>query len=84
MTIEGSPANRAELHDINAKREAVVVRQATHLSNIVEQDHRTIKSITQLMLGFKTFSRTRIVSWRQMHLIAMGQMQRPDKAIHSL
>ncbi|MCY1260005.1 hypothetical protein D9M68_100560 [compost metagenome] len=81
MTIEGSPANRAELHDINAKREAVVVRQATHLSNIVEQDHRTI---TQLMLGFKTFSRTRIVSWRQMHLIAMGQMQRPDKAIHSL
>ena len=31
------------------------VRQVKYLNNIVEQDHRSIKKITNSMLGFKAF-----------------------------
>ena len=34
---------------------SVVVRQVKYLNNIVEQDHRAIKRVTKLMLGFKSF-----------------------------
>ncbi len=41
VTIDGSPANLAALHDINAEREApIAIRQVKYLNNIVEQDHR--------------------------------------------
>jgi IS6 family transposase len=32
-----------------------LIRQAKYLNNIVEQDHRFIKKITNPMLGFKSF-----------------------------
>jgi len=32
------------------------IRQIKYLNNIVEQDHRGIKRITNLMMGFKSFS----------------------------
>lgn len=31
------------------------IRQCKYLNDIVEQDHRWIKRITRLMLGFKSF-----------------------------
>jgi putative transposase len=34
----------------------IIVRQIKYLNNIVEQDHRSIKRITNPMLGFKTLN----------------------------
>ena len=31
------------------------IRQIKYLNNIIEQDHRGIKSITKPMMGFKSF-----------------------------
>jgi transposase-like protein len=78
VTIDGSPANLAALHDINAEREApIVIRQIKYLNNIVEQDHRAIKRLTRPMLGFKDFRCARILlgGIELMHMIAKGQMQ---------
>ena len=33
----------------------IEMRQSKYLNNLVEQDHRAVKRITQPMLGFKTF-----------------------------
>jgi IS6 family transposase len=35
------------------------LRQNKHLNNRVEQDHRSIKLIVKLMMGFKTFNNAR-------------------------
>jgi IS6 family transposase len=35
------------------------LRQSKYLNNIIEQDHRNIKRITRLMMGFKTFNSAR-------------------------
>ncbi len=34
----------------------VEIRQVKYLSNIIEQDHRSIKRIVRSMLGFQSFS----------------------------
>ncbi|MGO4811722.1 IS6 family transposase [Cupriavidus sp. 2MCAB6] len=81
VTIDGSPANLAALHDINAEREApTVIRRSKYLNNIVEQDHRAIKRLTRPMLGFKDFRCARILlgAIELMHMIAKGQMKCPD------
>jgi transposase-like protein len=78
VTIDGSPANLAALHDINAERKApIAIRQVKYLNNIVEQDHRAIKRLTRPMLGFKDFRCARILlgGIELMHMIAKGQMQ---------
>ncbi|MGO4157001.1 IS6 family transposase [Cupriavidus sp. YAF13] len=83
VTVDGSPANLAALHDINAERETpIAIRQVKRLNNIVEQDHRAIKRITRPMLGFKAFRCARIVlgGIELMHMIAKGQMHRSGGA----
>lgn len=37
------------------KKDKIGIRQIKYLNNIVEQDHRFIKRIAKLTLGFKTF-----------------------------
>src|SRR5207253_3553566 len=86
VTIDGSPANLAALHDINAEREApIVIRQSKYQNNIVEQDHRAIKRIARPMLGFKAFRCARILHGgiELMHMVAKGQMQRSGWATAS-
>jgi transposase-like protein len=78
VTIDGSPANRAALRDLNAEREVpVAIPQVKYLNNIVEQDHRVIKRLTRPMLGFRDFRCARILlgGIELMHMIAKGQMQ---------
>jgi putative transposase len=56
----------------------VKIRQCKYLNNIVEQDHRWIKRITRLMLGFKSF-RTAQSTLAGVELVAMlkkGQMKK--------
>lgn len=58
VTIDDSPTNLAALHDISAKREAlIVVRQTKHLNNIVEQDFRAVKHNARPKVRFKDFRR---------------------------
>jgi transposase-like protein len=51
------------------------VRSSKYLNNLVEQDHRNIKSRTNVMLGFKRFrsAATTIAGIELMHRIRKGQ-----------
>jgi putative transposase len=46
------------------------------LNNLVEQDHRAVKRITRLMLGFKSFAAAHntLVGIELMHMIKKRQM----------
>jgi putative transposase len=65
VTIDKSGANNAGLNAINLQLVVyallgcplmqINIRQIKYLNNIVEQDHRGIKRITNSMMGFKAF-----------------------------
>ena len=82
MTIDGSASNLAALHDINAVREtAMTIRKTKYLSNIVEQDHRTVKRIVNSMLGFKNFRCAAfLLGGIKLMQIAKGQCGKQDTA----
>ncbi len=57
ITIDGSAANKAAIEEYNSKNNTSIdVRQVKYLNNIVEQDHRDIKQITNSILGFKSLN----------------------------
>ena len=78
VTMDKSGSNKAAIDQIIEDREGVeiVVRQIKYLNNIVEQDHRAIKRITQPMLGFKSFKAAKniLAGIELMHMIRKGQM----------
>ena len=77
VTVDKSGANLAALVAVNAERETPIrIRQCKYLNNIVEQDHRAIKSIVKPMMGFKDFRCARIIlsGIEIMHVIRKGQM----------
>jgi putative transposase len=56
IVIDKSGANTAAIHSVNAGACLdIELRQSKYLNNIVEQDHRAVKRITNPMLGFKSF-----------------------------
>ena len=57
----------------------IELRQSKYLNNIVEQDYRAVKRITDPMLGFKSFwSAQRLISGIEtMHMIKKGQLHCP-------
>jgi transposase-like protein len=54
----------------------IELRQAKYLNNIVEQDHRAIKRMTQPMPGFKSFwsAAITLAGIEIMHMIRKGQL----------
>lgn len=71
-------ANKAAIDEINASLNMLItVRPVKYLNNIIEQDHRAIKRLTRLMLGFKSFrSAVNVpagVELMHMHMIRKGQ-----------
>jgi len=53
----------------------VEILQVKYLNNLIEQDHRFIKKITKLMMGFKAFhSATTIEGIETAHTIQKGQL----------
>lgn len=54
----------------------VEIRQVKYLNNILEQDHRFIKRITNPMMGFKAFhsASATIARIEVAHLIRKGQI----------
>ncbi len=56
INIDKSGANAAAIVSYNVEHgTTITIRQCKYLNNIVEQDHRGVKRITRLMLGFKSF-----------------------------
>jgi putative transposase len=56
INIDKSGANTAGIKDYNAdKGTNIEIRQCKYLNNIVESDHRKIKTITKPMMGFQSF-----------------------------
>ena len=80
ITIDKSGANTAAIESVKADACVnILMRQNKYLNNIVEQDHRGVKRVTQPMLGFKSFWSARIViaAITTMHMIRKGQMDCP-------
>jgi transposase-like protein len=75
ITIDKSGANTAAIESLKADACVdIELRQSKYLNNIVEQDHRAIKRITCLMLGFKSFWSARIIiaGIETMHMLRKG------------
>ena len=81
IAIDKSGANTAAIESVKADACVdILMRQNKYLNNVVEQDHRAVKRITDLMLGFKSFWSARILlsGIETMHVIKKGQMDCPD------
>ncbi len=71
INIDKSGANKASIKAFNkANNRRIEIRQCKYLNNIVEQDHRNIKRITNAMLGFKNFWCTQ-ATLKGIELVAM-------------
>ena len=80
ITIDKSSANTAAIESVKANAYVyILMRQNDYLNNIIDQDHRTVKRVSQPMLGFKSFCSARILigGIETMHMIRKGQMDRP-------
>ncbi|QDY70378.1 DDE-type integrase/transposase/recombinase (plasmid) [Qingshengfaniella alkalisoli] len=82
VVIDKSGANLAGLlatnvvHKITVSAPLVDILQVKFLNNIIEQDHRFIKRITRLMLGFKSFeaAQATLKGIEAAHMIRKGQV----------
>lgn len=80
--IDGSGANLAGLRTVSVilkftgSGRTVEIRQVKYLNNILEQDHRFIKRITNPMKGFKAFhsASATIAGIEVAHMIRKGQI----------
>ena len=80
ITIDKSAANTAAIRSINADACLdIELRQSKYLNNIVEQDHRAVKRITNPMMGFKSFwsAQKLIAGIETMHMVKKGQLHCP-------
>ena len=87
ITIDGSAANKSALEEYNNENgTSIEIRQVKYLNNIVEQDHRGIKRITNSMLGFKSFDSASITlnGIEIVHTLRKGQLAMQDISVQSL
>ena len=78
ITLDGYAASHRavrEMKEDGLLPEDTKVRSSKYLNNLIEQDHRNIKSRTSVMLGFKRFRSAAIVlaGIELMHRIRKGQ-----------
>jgi len=77
ITIDGSDANEAAIKRYNKEHGTnIIIRRVKYSNNIVEQDHRGSKRVTQPMLGFKSFEAAQdtLVGIELMHMIKKRQL----------
>jgi putative transposase len=77
IAIDQGGANTAALkHYDRSPKTAIILRHSKYLNNIVEQEHRAVKRLTGLMLGFKSFwaARCTIAGIEVVHAICKGQL----------
>jgi transposase-like protein len=78
ITLDGYAASHRAVREMKVEGllpEGTKVRFSKHLNNLVEQDHRNIKSKTHVMLGFKKLKNAVITlaGVELMHRIRKGQ-----------
>ena len=78
ITLDGYAASHRAVREMIADGrlpEETKVRSSKYLNNLIEQEHRNIKSRTNVMLGFKRFrsAATTISGIELMHRIRKGQ-----------
>ena len=76
ITIDKSGANTAAIKSVfDDACLDIELRQAKYLNNIIGQNHRAVKRITDPMLGFKSFwsAQKLITGIETMHLLNKGQ-----------
>lgn len=81
ITVDKNPAYPPAINDLKDDQRMPVgtqIRQIKYLNNIVKQDHRAIKKITNPMLGFKSFNSARktLKGIEAMHMIKKGQVDK--------
>jgi len=87
ITIDGSASNKAAIEEFNNDNDtAIEIRQVKYLNNIVEQDHRGIKRITNSILGFKSFDSATITlnGIEMVHMLRKRQLQSQDNSVRNL
>lgn len=76
INIDKSGANTAGIEDYNEKKKTKIeIRQCKYLNNIVEQDHRHVKKITNPMMGFQSFQSAKkvLVGIEMVAMLRKGQ-----------
>ena len=78
ITLDGYAASHRAVREMKADGvlpEDTTLRQSKYLNNLIEQDHRNIKSRVNVMLGFKRFKNAAITiaGIELMHGIRKGQ-----------
>jgi transposase-like protein len=77
ITLDGCAASHRAVREMKADGpppEDTKIRSSKYLNNLIEQDHRKVKSRTNVMLGFKRLrSATTISGIELMHRIRKGQ-----------
>lgn len=78
ITLDGYAASHRAVREMKADGllpEDTKVRSSKYVNNLVEQDHRNIKSRTEIMLGFKRFrsAAVTLAGIELMHCIRKGQ-----------
>ncbi|NQZ68905.1 MAG: IS6 family transposase [Lentisphaeria bacterium] len=79
INIDKSGSNKACIKQFNNDHnKRIKIRQCKYLNNIIEQDHRRIKRITRLMLGFKNFhsAQSTLAGIELMAMLKKGQMKK--------
>jgi putative transposase len=82
VTLDKSGANKSAMDEVNANRKIpIAVRQIKYLNNIIEQDYRAVKRMTQPMLGFKSFYAAKVIlsGVELMRMIRKGQLRVRDQ-----
>ena len=78
VTLDGYAASHRAVREMKIDGllpEETKVRSSKYLNNLIDQDHRNIKSRTNVMLGFKRFrcAKTTISGIELMHRTRKGQ-----------
>lgn len=77
ITLDKNGANTAAIEDYHAENGSdIELRQNKYLNNLIEQDHRAIKRVIKMRLGFKSFCSAAITlsGIEIMPMIKKGQM----------
>ena len=79
ITLDGYAASHRAVREMKADEilpKDTTLRSSKYLNNLIEQDHRNIKSRTNVMLGFKRFrnAAVTIAGIELMHRIRKGQL----------
>jgi hypothetical protein len=83
VSLDGYAASHRAVREMKADGllpEGTKVRSSKYLNNLIEQDHRNVKSRVNVMLGFKRFKNAAITlaGIELMHRIRKGQFNLPN------